>query len=267
MTGMLHNIAKWLHCQNCFHQSICSIMSCASSCAHSLRYPVARQCLSEMLPEALFHSMACAFHSFLPEEGLDFIVGIPASCKLRDSLHPRFRQSLPNDKGKWKALQPKSSFVQAWSMLRLVPICHLKHLILGGVFWWLFFLYFCFVLERLGFFPYGEGKKLPILQTRYFSFKGWVFLWLFVFHIAVKLEHGAIRTRACIAGCKMMKMAVKIVQLSSKVQLSSWSCIIWIWSSLHALQHKLNTREGNHYKCKHQIFEANPAIKLGLSPA
>lgn len=211
-----------------------------------------------LLPEALFHFVACAFHSFLQEVGSDFIFGIPASCKLRDSLHPRFRQSLTKHKGKWKILQPKSSFVQAWSMLRLVSICHLKQLVLfcGFFFCWGWF-----------FFPYGEGKKPPILQTRYFSFKGWVFLWLFVFHIAVKLEHRAIRTRACIAGCKMMKMAVKIVQLSSKVQLSSWSCIIWIWSSLHALQHKLNAREGNHYKCKHQIFEANPAIKLGLSPA
>lgn len=209
-----------------------------------------------LLPEALFHFVACAFHSFLQEVGSDFIFGIPASCKLRDSLHPRFRQSLPKHKGKWKILQPKSSFVQAWSMLRLVSICHLKQLVL-----------FCgfFFLLGLVFFPYGEEKNHQYCKPGIFPSR--VFLWLFVFHIAVKLEHRAIRTRACIAGCKMMKMAVKIVQLSSKVQLSSWSCIIWIWSSLHALQHKLNAREGNHHKCKHQIFEANPAIKLGLSPA
>lgn len=72
---------------------------------------------------------------------------------------PDSDMAYPKDKGKWKTLQAKSSFVQTWSMLRLGSICHLKQ------------LFFCFV------FPYG--KKTIILQTRYFSFKGWVFLWLF----------------------------------------------------------------------------------------
>jgi len=72
---------------------------------------------------------------------------------------PDSDMAYPKDKGKWKTLQPKSSFVQTWSMLRLGSICHLKQL----------FLACCFSLWK---------KKL---QTRYFSFKGWVFLWLFVF--------------------------------------------------------------------------------------
>lgn len=161
----------------------------------------------------------------------------------------------------------KTCVHQSFKTASLVLVLEGEVCCFGGSFFWFlvvfFFLFVClgwvvfvgflfvcllclFVFCRgLVFSPYGVGKNPPILQTRYFSFKGWVFLWLFVFHIAVKLERRAVRTRACIAGCKMMKMAVKIVQLSSKVQFSSWSCVIWIWSSLRALQHKLNTREGN----------------------
>lgn len=48
MTWMSQNTAKWLNWYPCLHQGICSIMSCASSHARSLKHPVARQRVSEV---------------------------------------------------------------------------------------------------------------------------------------------------------------------------------------------------------------------------
>lgn len=139
---------------------------------------------------------------FLPEVRSDFIFGILASHKLTDSLHPRFRHGLSKRQGEMKnitaeiLLCPDLKYVNNWVHLSFKT---------------------AFVVVV---FPYG--KKITILQTRYFSFKVWGFLWLFVFHIALKFEHRALLARACIASCKNMKMAVKIVKLSSKAQLLSW---------------------------------------------
>lgn len=151
MTWMWQNIAEWLNCQNCFHQSICLVMSCASSSACSLKYPVARgaQCCC-LKPLFLFR--ACAFQSFLPEVHSDFIFGIPASHKLTDSLHPRFRHGLSKRQGEMKnttakiLLCPDLKNVKNWVHLSF------KQLFVVVV------------------FPYG--KKIIILQNRYFFLQG-----------------------------------------------------------------------------------------------
>lgn len=136
----------------------------------------------------------------------------------------------PKDKGKWKTLQHKSFFIHTWSVFKIRV--HLS--------------------SKTAFvFPKVKKKRKEKKLQRFFSFKGWAFLWLFVFHIGVKFEHRAVRARAYIASYKITKMAAEIVQPSSKAQLSSWSCIIWMWSSPHALQHSVGTREGSHSKCKH----------------
>lgn len=234
MAWTLQTISEWIKCQNHFHQSIRSIISCASSHACSLQYPVARQRVLEVsgvvawspLP---FHGLC--FPLIFTRGGFRFHIWNSCYSQVERFFASQIQMwPIQKTRGNEKhcSINPSLSILEVF--LRFGSICHLKQLL---------------------FFSKLKKKRKEKKLQRFFSFKGWAFLWLFVFHIAVKFEHRAVRARAYIASYKITKMAAEIVQPSSKAQLSSWSCIIWMWSSPHALQHSVGTREGSHSKCKH----------------
>lgn len=106
---------------------------CQQQCLFS-EVPCSQRCLV-VLPEALvpFHGLCfplifyqrCVQMSYLE---FQLLTSWPIHCI------PDSDMAYPKDKGKWKTLQPKSSFVQTWSMLRIGSICHLKQLLLLLVF-------------------------------------------------------------------------------------------------------------------------------------